>query len=745
MLEGVRVIDCASELSGSVAAMLMAEAGAEVIKIEPPLGDRRRGGAAFAAWNRSKTSIALDLAGPDSAHFLNLLAGAHVLIHDASEAEAVRLGLDRDTLARAAPHLVCARVRSLPEGSDDGDLPLDDMLVLAQSGVLAEQPAIHRDGPTWLCFPMASWSAAWLTAVGIAARLASAQRGGGPGPIDTSLLQGALLPSMMLWRHASMPTATFDGRIDRKVLPSLFECADGVWLHLMRNVDDTPLMKQLLEAMGRQAVAAANAEWPAHFRYTNWGANVRAFRSRPSAEWLADLWAADVPVQPALPMGALYADAQAALNAYVVEVDDAELGPVRQPGHPVTLTPPARVRNPAPRLDGDRAAILERAASPQPAPPCAGRDAGAHGKPLLDGIKVIDFGNYLAGPLSTMLLADLGAEVIKVEPPGGDPMRSNESAFLGCQRGKRSIVLDLRRPDAGPIVQRLVAGADIVHHNLRLPAARRFRLDYETLKAIKPDLVYGHVSAYGPQGPRRDWPGYDQLFQAATGWELANAGSGNRPTWLRYGMMDHLCALSLCWGMLLALRKRDATGEGSEVAASLLGASVMTMAELAMRPDGSLTGPAPALDRAQMGPSPGRRVTQCQDGWIAFVGPDADAPEAGHLAEMESSEALALLRTRGFAATRVREDAGQAFLFDPRPLRQGLVARYPHPIYGELRHPGGFWTMPDAPLRLDRAPPALGQHSAEILAELGFASEEIERFTRDGLVGLPDQDAAANS
>src|SRR5690606_22910426 len=92
--------------------------------------------------------------------------------------------------------------------------------------------------------------------------------------------------------------------------------------------------------------------------------------------------------------------------------------------------------------------------------------------PPLHGVRVIDFGNYLAGPLSTMLLADLGAEVIKVEPPEGDPMRANESAFLGCQRGKCSIALDLRRPEARPVIARLIQQADIVHHNIRMPSAR---------------------------------------------------------------------------------------------------------------------------------------------------------------------------------------------------------------------------------------------------------------------------------
>lgn len=718
----IRIIDCAGGLAGSVAALMLAEAGAEVIKVELPEGDPRRGSAAFAAWNRSKKAIALD-PEHDADTLATLLAGADVLIHD--DALAVP-GL------AAHPHLITCHIRGVPDGHPDADLPADDFLVMAASGALSEQPALNRDGPAFVRLPLGSWCAAWLATIGITARIAHVQRGGAPGAVDTSLLQGMLVPLMMLWRDAETPTPGFGGRIDKRMLPAIFECGDGVWIHIMKNADDTPLMKSLLDAMGPEEVARANAEWPSHFRYTNWGANVRAFKSRPSGEWLADLWASDIPAQPALPRGALYADAQAQANAYVVEVDDPELGRVRQPGFPVTMTPPGSVRSPAPRLDEHHTDILAMPASTRPALPLSTC------KPLLDGVRVVDFGNYLAGPLSTMMLADLGADVVKVEPLTGDPMRSNESAFLGCQRGKRSLAVDLAHPGARAVIARLVSGADIVHHNLRLPSARRFGLDYPDLKAIKPDLVFGHVSAYGPEGDRRYWPGYDQMFQSSAGWELANAGEGNRPVWLRFGMMDHMCAMSLAYGMLLALIRRDRTGEGSQVAASLLGTSMLTMSDLAMRPDGTLTPDPEAMDRDQLGVSPGRRLALCTDGWIAMTGPDDAAPTADELAPLNCDKAIDLLRARGFTAVRVDERGGQAFLFDQANIDRGLVARYRHPTYGELRHPGAFWTIPDAPLALDRAPPALGQHGPYILNEIGFSSEEIARLAEERVIALPE-------
>jgi crotonobetainyl-CoA:carnitine CoA-transferase CaiB-like acyl-CoA transferase len=138
-----------------------------------------------------------------------------------------------------------------------------------------------------------------------------------------------------------------------------------------------------------------------------------------------------------------------------------------------------------------------------------------------------------------MLMADLGADVIKVEATTGDPMRWADWPFAGCQRGKRTVALDLKSAASRPALEALVMWADVVHHNLRMPAARRLGLDSASLRSINPDLVFCHTSSYGPIGPRADWPGYDQLFQASCGWERAGAGAGNPPMWHRFGFMDH--------------------------------------------------------------------------------------------------------------------------------------------------------------------------------------------------------------
>jgi crotonobetainyl-CoA:carnitine CoA-transferase CaiB-like acyl-CoA transferase len=366
----------------------------------------------------------------------------------------------------------------------------------------------------------------------------------------------------------------------------------------------------------------------------------------------------------------------------------------------------------------------------------------------LDGVKVLDLGSYLAGPYGPMLLADLGAEVVKVESTAGDAMRPTTWAFAGCQRGKRGVALDLKAAAARPAIDALVRWADVVHHNLRMPAATRLGIDYESLRAIKPELVYCHTSSYGPAGPRADWPGYDQLFQAQCGWEMLGAGEGNPPMWHRFGFMDHQCALASVVATLLALYHRDRTGKGQFVASSLLGAGALTASETYVGSDGVLA-PFPSLDAEQTGIAPGYRIIKLRDGWIGVA---ARRPEqlsalcsvagtedaemiAPSLLDRACDEVLAALESAGVPAEPVREQQRFPFFDDQANRAAGLVATYPQADWGKMEPPGALWYFGDLGVRLDYAPPALGEHTVEVLTEVGFSGEEIARLVAAGVAG----------
>ncbi|MDB5431814.1 MAG: putative acyl-CoA transferase/carnitine dehydratase, partial [Caulobacter sp.] len=544
------------------------------------------------------------------------------------------------------------------------------------------------------------------------------------------LLQGGLAQVMTHWRLAETPSPSLAAGWPKTFRNSVFECADGVWVHVMAAPEKVPLMRAELDRMGPERVAELNqAMGFEHLLFPNLGANIEAFLAHPSGAWLEALWAADISVQPAMELGQIYQDAQAREMGYVAEIDDPDLGPLLQPGPIVGLVPPMAIKGPAPRAGGAAPGWPQRPA-PSGAPPAA--------KPLA-GLRVIDFGQHLAGPFATMLMADLGAEVIKIESLEGDAMRPFEWAFIGCQRGKRALALNLKLPDARAIVHDLVREADVVLHNLRLPAAERLGIDYATLSAINPRLIYTHCSAYGSHGPRKDWPGYDQLFQALSGWESACSGEGNRPDWLRYGMMDHQCAMSAAYGTLLALIARRTTGAGQLVTASILGASIMTTSGVVIvRPDGSI-GEGPPVDALQTGVGPGRRLYACADGWLALVaddiqlaglGPDLEALFAADTVDV----GLRLAHAAGASAAPARTGVSEAFLSDRRNAELGLAASYPHPRYGRLTQPGALVSMDGLPMVSDLAPPLLGQHTRAILAEAGYDAATVDRLGNEGVV-----------
>ncbi len=344
---------------------------------------------------------------------------------------------------------------------------------------------------------------------------------------------------------------------------------------------------------------------------------------------------------------------------------------------------------------------------------------------------------------------------MKVEATTGDRLRSSERVFSGCQRGKRSVALDLRAPESRPVLEELVRWADVVHHNLRLPPARLLGLDYDTIRTINPSIVYCHVSSYGPDGPRKDWPGVDPTSQALVGWMQEGAGPGNPPRWYRIGMTDDHCAMSSVVAVLLALRRRELTGEGADVRASILGTAVLTTSETLLLADGSIA-PYDQMDADQTGIGPGYRIYRCTDGWIAVAAigaeardrlrhaggceDDADLPDA--FGDRPLAEVADSLAAAGVPAEPVQLDHEKAFFASELNRRLGLSVAYEHPVYGPLEQIGAPFGFGDLDLAMDRPPPVLGQHTTEVLAEIGVPDRTVAALAAAGLLVGPGVERA---
>jgi crotonobetainyl-CoA:carnitine CoA-transferase CaiB-like acyl-CoA transferase len=746
ILHRLRVLDLAQSAAGQLAARQLAESGAEVVRLASSGDDPVR--------QRSKARLTLDLdASGDRERLTALLAGADVLVHDLGPSRAKALGLDGASLSARFPQLVACAVTAFPGTGPEADMPCADSLVLARAGMLDEFMGLSRaEGPVYLRVPFATLGAARLAVVGVLARLIARRRDGRGGVVRTSLLQGALASMSCLWARAEAPSFSYMSRTLSRRSPAeggfgnpRYRCADGLWMQIVGAPDFLPLMAEALRELGEAPpTPPEQGVRGAAFGYVGLAEplKARAFALRPRAAWLEALWGADVPAFPCLELGEIYADEQARLNGFSVRVED-EAGQGRwQPGAPYRTDPPSRIR---PSRDADPAW-----------PPHPPREVAAGpARPPLAGIRVLDLGQYIAGPFSAMILADLGAEVIKVEPVAGDGLRPPAvgawrpaRSFAAGNRGKRTLAIDLKDPEARPVVHALAAWADVVHHNVRLAAVRRLGLDYETLSAGRPELVYCHIDAYGAKGPRADWPGFDPLAQAASGWETEAAGEGNPPMWMRNAYMDYHCGLQAAAAALLAIYRRQATGQGQFCSASLLGECLQSIGEVTMDDAGAVSA-RPRLDAAQTGPGPFDRLYRCEDGrWLALLARtegeraallaafDAASPQALEAAVggWPRDYALTRLREAGVPAEPARQDQMDAFFDSAWARDQGLVTAYDSREWGRMEQVGALWDFGDLPLSLGRPPPALGEHTAEICAELRVDENLTARLLARGVL-----------
>ncbi len=392
----------------------------------------------------------------------------------------------------------------------------------------------------------------------------------------------------------------------------------------------------------------------------------------------------------------------------------------------------------------------------------------------LEGIVVLDFGQYLAGPFAPMILGDMGATVIKVEPLTGDGMRGAGKPFFGCQRGKRDIALNLKDPTGLEIAHQLIARADIVHHNMTKGTATKLGIDYPRCKATRNDIIYCNTYAYGLNGPLSHFGGLDPLYQAATGleYEAGATQEGNSPLYLRFGMCDASNAMLSVVAVLMALYHRERTGEGQEVWTSLLDGGAVFASD-AILVDG-LPADRPRLDAGLHGIDPCYRLYATQDGWIqiAAVKPSewvalcaavgqpelatdprfADAMHRReHRHELDAIlEELMATRT-SMTWTLLFDDAGvpnevpldarggQAMLYDSDNVALGLTAEYQHPTLGLLRQFGSMINFSETPGRIAGPPPLLGEHTREVLRWLGHDAARIDQLRDAGVVAEVDE------
>jgi crotonobetainyl-CoA:carnitine CoA-transferase CaiB-like acyl-CoA transferase len=388
----------------------------------------------------------------------------------------------------------------------------------------------------------------------------------------------------------------------------------------------------------------------------------------------------------------------------------------------------------------------------------------------MDGVRVLDLSTMVAGPVATMMLADQGADVIKVENPGGDLMRrlakgrnGMNPSFLACNRNKRSLALDLKTDQGRAIIHKLIATTDALVHNFRAGAPERLGVGEETVRAIRPDIIYVSISGFGDKGPYAGQRAYDPVIQALSGLaDVQRDSDTGRPRMVRTIIADYTTALTTAQAITAALFRKQRTGEGQHVRIAMLDAMLSYLWPEAM-PSLTMVGDERDPSDGEVGPD---LIFATEDRYIT-AGALSDEEWAGMCRAFNREDLIedprfrnARLRTVNAVARReimaaelekwkadeilrrlLANDVPSApvrsrfeLLQDPQVRASGILQEHDTEKFGRVRLPRPAAIFDRTPARVRKMAPTLGEDNAAILGDLGYTPDDIERLERSSVL-----------
>ena len=807
-LGGLRVLDLSRGFSGALVSQFLADYGAEVIHIESPEGDDLRQQPAYYFWQRGKKSVSLDLsseAGRTSAR--RLAESADILIEAYRPGVAERMGLGYDDLCEANPSLLYASITGFGRKGPYATLKGYEGLVMAKMGGMGHSGNMAgRPGPAFPTAPFNSFSGAQTLLQGIFAALFVRERTGRGQRIDTSMVQGMAAHDPWDWflrlvaerypeAFKTTPPFSDTGIPMQSFAFRLLVCLtrDGHWLQFSQT--SPHLFKDFMTTLGLDWMWD-DPEWSSAPEFETeekrerfWEYMLEAARSKTLEEWqqlfeeYPNVWA-----EVYRSTRELLDHPQMRHNGHVIEVDDPRVGSTTQLAPMVRLSKtPGRVQSPAPE-PGEHTDEVLGSLGAADRRPTAERSEPLPQRPL-EGVTVLEFGLYYAAPFGPAILADLGARVIKIEPKTGEPMRHimpfPDAGAVKSLQGKESVVVDVATPEGRKVIHELIGAVDIVMMSYRAGVAKKHGIDYATLSAINPDLIYLNAPGYGTDGPCGRKPAFAPTIGAGSGMGQLQAGPSIpyradlslaeiKPMSLRLGTAaqapgnaDGFSALGVGTALLLGLVARERTGVAQEMLTSMLCTTAFALSEDCIEYEGRAARPLP--DAELYGLSALYRLYEAEDGWVFLATPqeaewkalcaalaphvdlasDARFEDSKRRAENDAALVACLIEVfrKRPAADWERDlvalDIGcvevangpisRATMDDPITRDAGFLTEVVHPSFGRHRRLAPLATLSLTP---GKARPAclFGQHTESLLRELGYEDEAIEKLEADGVI-----------
>lgn len=720
----VKVIDLAVGLSAALVVKSLTDNGAQVTRIAPTGGDPFA--AVYPAYEALKG--AARALPPDDIEAQ--LADADVCLIGGEDHPGLNWRFDAPALQTKFPRLVIVQLGGY---EIEPSRPAVDLLVQARTGLVHEQ---LNDQPVQFAVALPSYGAALSALIGLWAALIERERSGSGQIVHASMQRGLGLFWSQIWMEAERANALFDKLPPKDVQHLIFECADGDYIHFVLGVPNA--LAKLYAVLGIDIAVDPNergvpslARGPQSY-FADRTIIEPFIKRRKRAELAAALNEAGLAAEPVLLPGEAWSLPQVQASGLLSQRPDGSTSM----GNPLRF---------------------EQAATPGASSKLSASNSGGP----LAGLRIVDFGNFIAGPYASKLLADLGADVIRIEPPTSLAALTGIRNTVVANRGKRSIVIDMKAPEGLELAHRLCASADVSTHNFRLGVDARLGIDPASLRRIRANIITLATTGYGSIGPKAKDAGWDMVMQALCGHEARAGGKDNRPLWYRSAYVDFATGALGAIAILMAVYSRIRYNTATAAENSLLGTSLFLMSELLRTPDRQFVG-APLLNSQRTGFHPTEQLYRTGDGWIAIAARSDtmaaalactfelqptpatraawDERSAAALAErlsaLSTDEAVSRLEAAGVWVERCNPASWQTLRDDPAARDARLVVEAQDSVYGRILATfGPAVTFSRSAIEGSlRSSPAHGEHTREILAELGVAAEQIESLLANGTV-----------